>query len=274
MSWLGGVLRFLNPAGIPPPETNVPFIPLPNRGVLLPCDVSAKKPICDGISRRSFLRSGAGWAPDAGIFRPRHAPQRRGSGTRPSSYIFLVVTAHQDMWESRRGGRPKSAAIQADRHQGPRHQIGEVFPRTSPPDGQVRLIRSVSAPRRQMLPVDERLGATRCRYAAAQHRRRGVAAARIVVRRSAVRRPGARLRCPRSDAGQAGFLARARRFKPDGPAWPTCNQGHDPRHLKIGRKLLTSFDGLLRDSDAPLGKMDLTERAFGCDSSKLLEPST
>ena len=202
--------------------------------------------------------------------RGRRLPDPRGhfpaearagtTGTRHKAVINVFLGGgppHQDMWDIKTEapaeirGEFKPIATNV-----PGIQIGEVFPNRRP-HGQVRVIRSSSAPPAATTPSSacpagpESLRRDGRPAQPRRRRRRGCRGRSI--RRAAVRRPG------RTDRAHA--LVRLRharlsrpRLRPLQARRPRHGQheaqGHVPRPARRPPQLLASFDGLRRELDA------------------------
>lgn len=245
--------------------------------------------LCDGVSRRSFLKIGAlgiGAASFslADLFR---AEARASTSSSHKAVINIFLGGgppHQDMWEIKTEapvdvrGEFKPIATNVTGI-----QIGECFPRIAAMMDKFAVIRSVVGasgghdalqcttgyPPSSLGPLGGRpsLGAILTKV-------QGPVDPSVppFVGMAAPTQHG-----PWSDSGRPGFLGPSyAAFKPDGAGMANMKlNGITTDHLADRRRLLASFDGMRREIDASeaLRSMDsATERAFGVlSSSKLLE---
>jgi hypothetical protein len=245
--------------------------------------------LCDGVSRRDFLRIGAltMGATSLTLADVYRAEAKIGRSSQHKSVINIFLGGgppHQDMWEIKtdapseiRGEfKPISTKV-------PGIQIGEVFPQIAARMDQFAVIRSVVGARgghdgHQCTTgwPDDSLRTLGGRPSI------GSAAAKLLGPVDPSVPPFVGLakptqHMPWSDSGKAGFLGTAHAaFRPDGPGMANLTlQGVARDQLADRRKLLSSFDTLRRDVDTTgsLRAVDaLTERALGVlTSSKLLE---
>jgi hypothetical protein len=246
--------------------------------------------LCDGLSRRGFLRIGAlsfgGLSLSlADVFR---AEARAGEGTRRHKSVINVFLGggppHQDLWDIKTEapaeirGEFKPIATRV-----PGIQIGEVFPRLAALMDRLAVIRSVVGATDQhdgfqcmtgWLPQELR--------AIGGHPSLGSVVSRVQGPVDASVPPFVGLAQPTkeirwSDSGKPGFLGPAyAAFKPDGPALEDMQpRGVTLENLADRRRLLASFDTLRREVDAS-GQMEgmeaFTRRAFDVlTSNRLLE---
>jgi hypothetical protein len=249
-----------------------------------------KSRLCDGVSRRSFLKIGGlgigtGCLTLADVFRLE--AKAGGTPSRHKAVINIFLGGgppHQDMWEIKTEapkeirGEFKPIATRV-----PGIQICEVFPRIANRMDRFAVIRSVVGATGGHDAVQCMTGwAPRDLAAMGGRPSLGSAVARLqgpvdpsVPPFVGLAKPTQHM--PWSDAGQAGFLGMAyASFKPDGPGLANLTlRGMTLEQLRDRRRLLASFDGMRRDIDASGGAqgMDaLTERALGVlTSSRLLD---
>jgi len=244
--------------------------------------------LCDGVTRRSFLKVGAfafgaQYLSLADIFRAEAA------GARPSHKAVINIflgggPPHQDMWdlkpdapaEIRGEFKPISTNVTGI-------QIGETFPRIAGLMDRCAIIRSIVGatgghdgyqcttgyPQRDMIALGGRPGI-------------GAVLSKVLGPVDPSVPPNVGLAAPTqhapwSDSGRTGYLGPAHGpFKPDGPGMANMKlKGITTAQLADRRSLLTSFDALRRDMDAS-GTMDgldsAQQRAIGVlTSSKLLD---
>lgn len=245
--------------------------------------------LCDGVSRRSFLKIGAlgiGAASFslADLFR---AEARASTASSHKAVINIFLGGgppHQDMWEIKTEapvdvrGEFKPIATNVTGI-----QIGECFPRIAAMMDKFAVIRSVVGasgghdalqcttgyPPSSLGPLGGRpsLGAILTKV-------QGPVDPSVPP---FVGMAETTKHAPWSDSGRPGFLGPSyAAFRPDGSGMANMKlNGITTDHLADRRRLLASFDGMRREIDASeaLRSMDsATERAFGVlSSSKLLE---
>jgi hypothetical protein len=245
--------------------------------------------LCDGISRRSFLKIGtfafgAHCLTLADLFR---AEARAGTGQQHKALINIYLGGgppHQDMWEIKtEAPREIRGEFQPINTNVPGIQIGEVFPRLARIMDKCVAIRSVvGAPDRHdaymcmtgypfnsLQPIGGRpsIGAVLSKL-------QGPVDPSVppFVGLAAPTR-----HVPWSDPGRTGFLGPSHTaFKPDGPGMANMRlNGVSVEQLGDRRQLLTSFDTFRRETDAFghwEGMDSATQRALNVlTSSRLLE---
>src|SRR5947207_6062572 len=248
-----------------------------------------KNRLCDGVSRRSFLKIGAlgvgaGALTLADIFR---AEAKAGTSSQRKAVINVFLGGgppHQDMWDIKteapsdiRGEFKPIATNVAG------IQICEVFPRIAANMDKCAVVRSV-------------VGANGNHYAQQCMTGWDDKSLKAMGGRPSLGSVLAKLQgpvdpsvppfvglaqptkhMPWSDAGAVGFLGPSYGpFKPDGPGLQNLTlNGVSVERLGDRKSLLTSFDNLRRDIDAngAIKGMDAaTERAFGVlTSSRLVD---
>ncbi len=254
----------------------------------------SRQRLCDGVSRRSFLKIGTLGVGAAGlsladIFRAEAKADidRHSTGSRHKAVINIFLGGgppHQDMWdlkpdapaEIRGEFKPIATAV-------PGLQIGESFPLIAARMNRFAVIRTIvgasgghdaiqcmSGWRQDSL----RAMGGRPSLGAAVSRMLGPADPSVPPFVGLAARTG---HMPWSDPGTTGFLgAPYAPFKPEGPGLADLklsNMTYDV--LADRRRLLTSFDGIRREIDTRgmlRGADAATERALGVlTSSRLLE---
>ena len=249
-----------------------------------------KTRLCDGVSRRSFLRIGAlgvgaSCLTLADVFR---AEARAGfAGTRPKSVINVYLGGgppHQDMWDLKMEapaeirGEFKPIATNV-----PGIQICEVFPKLAARMDKCAVIRSIVGASGGHDAVQCMSGWDHKSLAAMGGRPSlGAAVARLQGPVDPSVPPFVGLAAPTthmpwSDSGTPGFLGSSfGPFKPDGPGLANLtlkNTTLDGLHDR--KRLMDGFDGLRRelDADGAFRASDaLTDRALGVlTSSRLLD---
>jgi hypothetical protein len=246
--------------------------------------------LCDGISRRSFLKIGGltlgtSTLTLADIFR---AEAKAGTSSQHKAVINIFLGGgppHQDMWEIKteapEGIRGEFKPIATNV---PGIQIGEAFPRIAGMMDKFAVIRSVVGANGNHYAFQCNTGYTEQSLKAMGGRPSlGSVVARVqgAVDPSVPPFVGLAARTqhvPWSDSGTPGFLGHAYApFKPDGgPGMANLTLNGVSREQMGNRKaLLSSFDTLRRDVDATglLRGLDAaTERAMGVlTSSRLLD---
>jgi hypothetical protein len=244
--------------------------------------------LCDGISRRSFLKIGAFSFGAynlslADILRAQNATGQ----TRHKAVINIFLGGgppHQDMWdikteapnEIRGEFKPIATKVTGI-------QIGEVFPRIAGIMDKCVPIRSVIGATGQHYAFQCMTGWSHASLAQMGGRPSlGASVAKLQGPVDPSVPPFVGLSAPTqhmpwSDSGTPGFLgASYKPFKPDGPGMQNLKLNSiTTEQLSDRRKLLSSFDSLRRDMDAggALRAMDsATEQAMGVlTSSKLLD---
>ena len=249
--------------------------------------------LCDGISRRSFLKIGGSQLRRLVAIACRHRVRTfeargfRGSRSRPKSVINIFLGGgppHQDMWdikteapsEIRGEFRPIATRVNGI-------QIGEVFPRIAAQMDKFAIIRSVVGAfgahdgfqcMTGWTPADMRSVGGRPSLGSAVAKIQG-AVDPGVPPFVGLAAPTGEIRW--SDSGKPGFLGPAfGAFKPDGTALNNMRlAGTTLDNLGDRRRLLTSFDNLRREVDATgqIQGMDaFTQRAFDVlTSSRLMD---
>lgn len=245
--------------------------------------------LCDGVSRRSFLRIGAIGVGAAALTLPELMRAEAAGGKKPGHKAVINIflgggPPHQDMWdiktdapaEIRGEFKPIKTNVSGI-------EIGECFPRIARIMDKCVVVRSVVGAtghhysQQCMTGWDERslsnLGGRPSLGA-------GVAKVLGPVDLSVPPFVGLAARTahqPWSDPGIAGFLGPSYKpFQPDGPGRANMVlKGISSEQLADRRRLRASLDGLKRDIDVTgqLSGVDaMTERAFDVlTSSKLLE---
>src|SRR5262245_32125181 len=244
--------------------------------------------LCDGVSRRSFLRIGGlgittGCLTLSDIFRAEAAAGVTGTRHKAVINVFLGGgPPHQDMWEIKteapdgiRGEfKPINTKVTGI-------QIGECFPRIAARADKCVFIRSVVGARDDHSAFQCNTGWMRDSLAALGGRPSvGAAVSKIQGPVDASVPPFVGLakrtqHAPWSDPGTAGFLGVAHApFKPDGEGMDNLVlKGVALDQLGDRRKLLTSFDNLKREADAAgqLKGLDaLQQRALSVLTSRKL----
>jgi hypothetical protein len=245
--------------------------------------------LCDGISRRSFLRIGALGIGTSVLTLPELMRAEAATGRKPGHKAVINIflgggPPHQDMWdikteapaEIRGEFKPINTNVSGI-------QIGECFPRIARIMDKCAVIRSVVGATGHhysyqcMTGWDERslsnLGGRPSL---------GAAVAKVLGPVDAAVPPFVGLAAhtshrPWSDPGTPGFLGPTYKpFQPDGPGRANMVlKGISTEQLADRRRLRASFDGLRQDLDnsGQLAGMDaMTERAFDVlTSSRLLD---
>jgi hypothetical protein len=249
-----------------------------------------KTRMCDGASRRDFLKIGALGVGAASlsltdIFRAEAASGAKHSSPKAVINIFLGGgPPHQDMWEIKTEApaeikgefKPISTKV-------PGLQIGECFPRIAAMMDKFAVIRSVVGAAGGHDAVQCMSGWT-TRDMSSMGGRPSLGAAVAKLQGSAdpsvppfVGLAARTQHAPWSDPGTAGFLGAAYNpFKPDGPGLSNMKlNGITRDQLDDRKRLLSCFDNLRRDIDASgtmTGMDAITERAMSVlTSSRLLE---
>jgi hypothetical protein len=245
--------------------------------------------LCDGISRRSFLKIGAlsFGAMSVSLADLFRAEARAGASNSHKAVINIFLGGgppHQDLWDLKvHAPREIRGEFQPIATSVPGLQICEVFPRMARLMDKCVVIRSMVGAAGGHDAYQCTTGFPRSSLAALGGRPSlGAALAKLQgpVDPSIPPFVGLAARTqhvPWSDAGQTGFLGSAySAFKPDGPGLANMTlHGVSREQLANRRQLLTGFDGLRRELDATgmLQGMDAaTDRALGVlTSSKLLD---
>jgi hypothetical protein len=246
--------------------------------------------LCDGVSRRNFLRIGAlgvgaSCLTLADIFRAEARAGATGTSQKAVINIFLGGgPAHQDLWDLKTEapaeirGEFKPIATNV-----PGIQICEVFPQLAARMDKCAIIRTIVGAGGGHDAVQCMSGWDHKSLTAMGGRPSiGAAVARIDGPVDPSVPPFVGLAAPTqhmpwSDSGTPGFLGGAYgAFKPDGPGMADLTlRGATLAQLNDRRRLVDGFDGLRRelDADGKFGAADaLTERALGVlTSSKLLD---
>ncbi len=247
-----------------------------------------KTRMCDGLSRRSFLKigalsMGASSLSLADVFR---AESHAGSSSRHKAVINVFLGGgppHQDMWDIKTEapvdvkGEFKPIATKVTGI-----QIGETFPRIAAMMDKCAVIRSIVGANGNHYAVQCMTGWQHTALAAMGGRPSlGAAVAKLQgpVDPSVpafVGLANATGHMPWADPGQPGFLGAAYKpFKPDGIGMANLKPNIGLDQLADRKQLLSSMDSLRRDIDAAgavRGMDAATERALGVlTSSKLLE---
>ena len=246
--------------------------------------------LCDGVSRRDFLRIGAlgvgaSCLTLSDLFRVEARAGITGTGHKSVINVFLGGgPPHQDMWdlkieapsEIRGEFKPIATAV-------PGLQIGEVFPKIAVRMDKCAVIRTVVGAGGGHDAVQCMSGWDHKSLAAMGGRPSlGAAAARLQGPVDPSVPPFVGLAAPTqhmpwSDSGTAGFLGSSfGPFKPDGPGMADLTlRNVTLEGLHDRRRLMDGFDALRRGLDADgvyRAYDDLTERALGVlTSSRLLE---
>ncbi len=245
--------------------------------------------LCDGITRRNFLRIGA-FSFGATAFSLADLYRAEASSGRSHSHkavinIFLGGgPPHQDMWEIKTEApaeiRGEFRPIQTNV---PGIQIGEVFQRLSRLMDRCVVIRSVVGASDRHAAEQCMTGWPHSSLASIGGRpSMGSVLSRLYGPVDPSVPPFVGLAAPTqhrpwSDPGQVGFLGPSHQpFKPDGPGLANLQlNGITTAQFGDRQRLLTSFDGLRRDIDASgmIEGMDAAQqRALGVlTSSRLLE---
>lgn len=243
--------------------------------------------LCDGLSRRGFLKIGAlsfaaGSISLADIMR---AEARNGTSSHKAVInIFLGGgPPHQDMWEIKTEAPAEiRGEMQPIATRVPGIQICEVFPRLASLMDKSVVIRSVvGAPDRHdafgcltgWSSSEMRNMGGRPSIGAVAAKLQGPVDPSVPPFVGLAQPTGHR---PWSDSGTPGFLGKAyNAFKPDGEGMADLRLNSTPQLLADRRALLSGFDSLRREVDAggSLEAMDAaTQRALGVlTSSRLLE---
>lgn len=219
------------------------------------------KPLCDGISRRSFLRIGALGLGGAAFGLPEllRAEAAAGKGSSHKSVIHVFLGGgppHQDMWEIKtEAPREIRGEFQPIATNVPGIQIGEVFPRIAGLMDKCVVIRSVVGAVDRHEPYQCYTGWTRESLMPLGGRpAMGSALARLLgpVDRAVPPYVGLANAGVWKDPGQPGFIGPAfRPFQPDGPGMDNMKlAGVTLERLQDRKQLLVSFDRFRRDADA------------------------
>lgn len=245
--------------------------------------------LCDGVSRRSFLRIG-GLGVGAGAFSLADLLRVEARAATRSSHKAVINVflgggpPHQDMWEIKTEapaeirGEFKPIATNV-----PGLQIGEMFPRIAASMDKYAVIRTIVGATGghdaiQCLsgwrPESLRAIGGRPSLGAVLSRLQGQVDLAVPAFVGLADRTQ---HMPWSDVGTTGFLGPAfSAFKPDGEGMANMKlNGMTLEQLGDRRRLLSSFDNLRRDIDSTgtlTGIDAFNDRAFGVlTSSKLLE---
>jgi hypothetical protein len=251
--------------------------------------LGSKHRLCDGVSRRGFLKVGAFafGAAHLSLADVLRAESKAGTPTRQKSVINIFLGGgppHQDMWEIKteapqdiRGEFKPIATKVAGL------QIGECFPQIAASMDKFAVLRSVVGARGGHDAVQCMTG----RDPGAFRSVGGWPSMGAIL--SKLKGPvdpsvppfvglaAKTQHMPWSDAGHAGFLGSAHgAFKPDGPDIANMRlSGVNAEQLGDRKRLLAGFDRLKRDIDASGGVRGAdaaTERALNVlTSSKLLD---
>jgi len=247
-----------------------------------------KNRLCDGVTRRDFLRIGALGVGASCLTLPDILRAETAAGTAsPHKAVINIFLGggppHQDMWdikteapsEIRGEFKPINTNV-------PGIQIGEVFPKIARIMDKCVVVRTVVGANGDHYAQQCMTGWDKKSLSSIGGRPSlGSAVAKILGPVDPSVPPFVGLakhtqHVPWSDCGTPGFLGTAYApFKPDGPGMKNLKlNGITLDELADRRKLLASFDQLRRDLDANGGLkgMDaITERAMGVlTSSKLL----
>ncbi len=218
------------------------------------------KPLCDGISRRSFLRIGSlGLGAGAfGLADLLRAEALQGRSARHKSVIHVFLGGgppHQDMWDIKTEAPLEiRGEFQPIPTNVPGIQIGETFPRIAALMDKCAIIRSVVGAVDRHEPYQCYTGWTRNSLEALGGRpAMGSALARLLgpVDRSVPPYVGLANVGVWKDPGQPGFLGPAYRpFQPDGPGMENMKlSGLTLERLQDRKQLLVSFDRFQREAD-------------------------
>jgi hypothetical protein len=249
-----------------------------------------KNRLCDGITRRSFLKIGAlsFGAMNLSLADLFRTEARAGGASAPHKAVINIFLGggppHQDMWDLKmQAPREIRGEFQPIATSVPGLQICEVFPRLAQLMDKCIVIRSMVGATGGHDAYQCTTGFPRSSLSALGGRPSvGATVAKLQGPVDPAVPPFVGLAArtqhmPWSDAGQTGFLGSAySAFKPDGPGLANMTlHGISREQLANRRQLLTSFDGMRRelDSTGMLQGMDAaTDRALGVlTSSKLLE---
>jgi hypothetical protein len=247
-----------------------------------------KQRMCDGLSRRGFLRIGAftfgaTTLSLADVFRAQAAESTAPSHKAVINIFLAGGPPHQDMWDIKtEAPREIKGEFNPIATRVPGIQICEVFPRVAQLMDKCAIIRSIVGcpddhapdvcftgwPRNALINLGGRPAV-------------GPVLTRLqgpvdpsVPAAVGLTRPTQHL--PWSDPGRPGFLGMSYApFRPDGPGMANLRlNGVSPETLEDRRQLLQSFDAMRRDIDlsGAASAMDAAnERALGVlTSSKLL----
>ena len=248
-----------------------------------------KTRLCDGVTRRSFLRIGAlgvgaGCLTLADVLRAE--AQAGGSATSQKAVINIFLGGgppHQDLWDIKTDApaeiRGEFKPIDTNV---PGVQVCEVFPKLAARMDKCAIIRTVVGASGGHDAIQCMSGWDHKSLAAMGGRPSlGAAAARLEGPVDPSVPPFVGLAAPTqhmpwSDSGTPGFLGGAYGpFKPDGPGMANLTLRTPLDQLHDRQRLMGDFDGLRRelDADGNYRASDvLTERAFGVlTSSRLLE---
>jgi hypothetical protein len=254
--------------------------------------VGSRTRLCDGVSRRGFLRIGALSFGAlnltlADVFRAEARAGAAQTGSRARSVINIFLGGgppHQDMWDIKTEAPPEiRGEFKPIQTNVAGIQIGETFPLLAARMDKCAIIRSIVGAKGGHDAIqcmsgwpDDSMKAMGGRPSI------GAAVAKVMGPVDPSVPPFVGLSTPAghmpwADSGRPGFLGSSYApFKPDGPGMANLRlQGASVEQLGDRKRLLGSFDNLRADLDATgsLKGIDaLQERALGVlTSSRLLE---